>query len=110
MHQFSGRHHQLSMPGGSCAELPRRGEAVARLPPSCVRVCARARRIHGGAKKILLLLFFIKSVPFRVSFSVSQCVSLAVSLMADAPFIYRHCGVSLAVSLPVPYNVSCSVP
>lgn len=49
-------------------------------------------------------------MPFRVSFSVSLCVSLAVSLMAVAPFIYRHCGVSLAVSLPVPCNVSRSVP
>ena len=97
------------MPGGGCAELPRRGEAVARLPPSCVCVCACARSIRRGAKKILLLLFFIKSVPFCVSFSVSLCVSLAVSLMAFEPFIYRPCGVSLAVSLPVPCNVSRSV-
>ena len=98
------------MPGGGCAELPRRGEAVPRLPPSCVRVCACARRIHGGAKKILLLLFFIKSVPRRVSLSVSLCVSLAVSLIAVAAFIYRRCGVSLAVSLPVPQFVPRSVP
>lgn len=49
-------------------------------------------------------------MPFCVPFSVSRCVSLGVSLMAVAPFIYRHCGVPLAVSLPVPFSVSRSVP
>ena len=90
------------MPGGGCWRLPRRGEAVARLPPSCVRACVRARGVRGCAKKILLLLLLYNCVPRRVSFSVSLCVSLAVSLICFAPFIYRRCGVSLAVSLPVP--------
>lgn len=48
-------------------------------------------------------------MPCSVSLSVSLCVSLAVSLICFEPFIYRHCGVSLPVSLPVPQFVPCSV-
>lgn len=63
------------MPSGGCAELPRRGEAVARLPHSYVRVCVCSRAHHTGTQRRFYYYYYYKkcAVP-RVVLRVVVCV------------------------------------
>lgn len=75
-----------------------------------VRVCACRSAVCVRSRPIdLFFVLLLLDVPRCVSWSVSRCVSLAVSLTARKRCVHRLCAVSLAVSLAVLSAVSFAV-